>query len=413
MMEHEDIKVALIQQVCTAYRAKFFEKLSERLAQNGFKLTVFFGKPQRGLAYSGIIPNPKTARFNFHYKVLPRIAYEGKLPTSPFDVRRSLILYPTLIFEIGNGNYSITISDTTGELLNTFPLLLISKFILGRKFIIWCGNNMRDNAIRPEDSLVKKIAYVFARQLYKHCDASIACGPGPRRFDIYMGTDPDKISIALNTVDIFYFEETIKTRKMDIETIRSRLGVQGKNCILYVGSLEQRKRVVDLILAFKEVKRLREETALLLIGDGPHRKFLEELCSRERISDVHFLGKIDYADIPLYYALSELFVLPGQGGIAVAEAMASSKPVIITEECNALRSIPNLVKDGENGFVAKSGDVANLTQQIVEILSDAALERRMGMKSRQMAEKHFSTEGMLQGFEQAIYSVVASHVRQH
>jgi glycosyltransferase involved in cell wall biosynthesis len=396
------MKVALLQQVCTAYRAKFFERLSERLAQEGLELTVFFGKPQRGLAYSGIIPDVKKSGFKFDYKVLPKIAYEGKLPASPFHFKRALIFFPTLIFEIGIGKYSITISDTTGELLNTLPLLIVSKFLLGKKYVIWCGNNMRDNALRPDDSIVKKIAYVFARLIYKHCDASIVAGPGPKRFDIYMGTNPDRIFIALNTVDTSHFEDALEARKSEVEYLRRELGVNGQKTILYVGVLEKRKKLEYLILAFKELQKSMKEVALLLVGDGPHRGSLEDLCSREKISNVHFAGRIDYRDIPLYYALSEVFVLPAQGGIAVAEAMASGKPIIITNECNALRSIPNLVKHGENGFVLRSLDVALLAEYILKVLSNPILAKNMGVESRQMAGKYFSTDEMLRGFEQAI-----------
>jgi len=404
-----EVKVALIQQVCTAYRARFFERLSKRLAQKGATLTVFFGKPQRGLTYSGIIPDPKSSGFRFNYKVLPKIAYEGKLPTSPFHFKRSLIFFPTLIFEIGKGKYHLTISDTTGELLNTFPLLIVNKFLLRKKFVIWCGNNMRDNALKASDSIVKKIAYVFARLIYRHCDASIVAGPGPKRFDVYMGTHPSKIFIALNTIDISYFEETIKASKNEIDQIRKKIGVQGKKTIIYVGVLERRKKLENLILAFKELKGSMNEVALLLVGDGPHRKFLEDLCIRQKISGVHFLGKIDYGEIPLYYALSDVFALPAQGGIAVAEAMASGKPIIITEECNALRSIPNLVKHGENGFVVNEPSAASLAQYIIEILSDPVLAKKMGAKSKERAEKYFSTEEMLNGFEQAIDYAIAQN----
>lgn len=404
------IKIALIQQTCTAYRARFFEKLSKRLDEKGFELKIFFGKPQRGLSYSGIIPDPKLSEFKFDYNVLPKIAYEGKLPASPFHFKRALIFFPTLIFEIGNGKYDITISDTTGELLNTFSLLLVNKFLLGKKFVVWCGNNMRDNALKPNDNLVKKVAYIFARIIYKHCDASIVYGPASRRFDIFMGTNPRKIFIALNTVDTLYFEEVIKARNSEIEKLRRELRLQGRKLVLYVGVLEKRKKLENLIFAFKELKKVVGDTALLLVGDGPHRQFLQDLSVKEKIADMYFLGKIAYDDIPLYYALSDVFVLPAQGGITVAEAMVCGKPVIITEECNALRSIPNLMKNGENGYILKEDDVASLTRHMEKILSDPALARKMGLKSKQMAEKHFSTERMLHGFEQAIdYVVQGNH----
>ena len=400
------IKVALLQPTWLVYRARFFEELSKRLARKGFKLTVFFGKPQRGLAYSGIMPSPESCQFGFDCKVLPKIAYEGTLPTSPFHWKRSLILFPSLIFEIIHGRYDVTISDTTGELLNTIPLLFVSKFLLGNKFVVWCGNNIRDNAPRADDSLVKKVAYVFAGLIYRNVDASIAYGPGSKEFDVYMGTPPDKIFTAWITVDIQYFQEATKTFQDQIRPTKRELGIEGRGIVLYVGVLEKRKKLENLILAFKELQKSMDKIALLLVGDGPHREHLQNLCITEKITDVHFLGTVSYDRIPLFYALSDVFVLPAQGGIAVAEAMASGKPVIITEECNALRSIPNLFKHGENGFILKKDDIASLAEHMGKILSDPLLARKMGTKAREMAEEHISTEKMLDGFEQALDYVV-------
>lgn len=404
---NREVKVALIQQVCTAYRARFFERLTTRLAEKRIILTVFFGKPQRGLTYSGIIPDPKSSGFRFDYRVLAKIAYEGRLPTSPFHLKRSLVFFPTLIFEVGNGKYGITISDTTGELLNTFPLFLVNKLLLGRKFVVWCGNNIKDNAPKPSDNIIKKVAYIFARFLYRYCDASIVYGPASKRFDMYMGTPSDKIFVALNTVDTLYFDEIIKTRRDEVEDLRRKLRLQGKKCALYVGVLEKRKKVENLILAFKEVTRVMANSALLLVGDGPHKEFLQDLTVKEKVQNVFFLGNVIYSDIPLYYALSDMFVLPAQGGIAVAEAMACSKPVIITKACNALRSIPNLMENGENGFILEEDDIASMTEHMTRILSDSTLARKMGLKSREMAEKHFSVQKMIHGFEQAIDYVIA------
>lgn len=406
-MTYRQIKIALIQQICTAYRARFFEKLSKRLARKGFKLTALFGKPQRGLTYSGIIPVPKTfSEFGFDYKVLPRIAYEGKLPKSPFHFKRALIFFPTLIFEIVRGRYDIIISSSVGDMLNLFPLFVVNKLLLRKGFIVWCGGNLKDNAPKPNDSIIKKTAYIFARFIFKHYDACIAYGPATQRFHTYLGADQKRIFIALNTVDTLFFEETIKMGKSRIERLRRKLKIVGKKCIIYVGVLEQRKKVDNLILGFKELIKSMNNATLLIVGDGPDKKFLRDLCFKERIRNVHFLGKIAYGDIPLYYALSHVFVLPSQGGIVVAEAMACGKPVIITEECNALRSIPNLVKQGENGFILKVGDIDSLAQHTMKVLSNPVLAKSMGTKSKQMAEEYFSIETMLTGFEQAIDYVV-------
>jgi glycosyltransferase involved in cell wall biosynthesis len=392
----------LIQQTCTVYRARFFEELSNRLAQKGWGLRVFFGKPQRGLTYSGVIPDPKFSGFNFDYKVLPKIAYEGRLPTSPFHWKRSLILFPSLIFEIGHGKYEITISDSTGEMLNILPLLIVNKLILRKKFVLWCGNNIKDNAPKASDSFIKKVAYVFARFIYRNADASIAYGQASKEFDAYMGVPLDKIFIALNTVDTLYFGEAARASTKHIAPMIGELAVAGKKVILYVGVLEKRKKIENLIFAFKDLQKSIDNSTLLIIGDGPNRGDLELLCRRENIGDVQFLGKIGYDKMPLYYALSDVFVLPSQGGIAVAEAMASGKPVIITKECNALRSIPNLVRHGENGFILKEDDIASLAEHMAKVLSDPVLAKNMGARSKQMANTYFSIEKMLRGFEQAI-----------
>ena len=408
LKKHAEIKVALIQQICPSYRVRFFEMLSKRLAENGFKLTVFFGMPRKGLAYSGMIPDPRLSGFKFAYKILPKIGYEGKLPTSPFHFKRSFIIFPTLIFEVGNKRFDITISDTTGLLLNTFPLLIVNKFLLGKKFVIWCGGNIKDNAPRPNDNIIKKIAYVFAGLMYKHCDASIVYGPASRRFDIYMGTHPSKIFIALNTVDTLYFEEAIRERKNEVEHLQEKLGVQGKKCVLYVGVMEKRKKLENLILAFGNLKKSINGAALLLVGDGPHREILQDLSTKEKIKDIYYVGKVSYDNIPLFYALCDVFVLPAQGGIAVAEAMACGKPVIITEECNALRSIPGLVRNSENGFILKEDDIPSLVEHMRKILCDPVLARKMGAESKNIIDKHFSAAMMVQGFERALSYVVAN-----
>jgi glycosyltransferase involved in cell wall biosynthesis len=402
-----EIKVALLQPIWLVYRGRFLEELSKRLARKGFRLTVFFGKPQRGIGYSESIPSAESSLFNFNYKILPKIAYEGKLPTSPFHWKRALVFFPSLIFEITRGKYDVTISDTTGELLNTLPLLIVNKFLLGKKFIVWCGNNIKDNALRAEDSFIKKVAYVFARLIYRNVDASIAYGPGSKEFDMYMGTPPEKIFTAWITIDTQYFQEATKAFQNQIEPMKRTLGIEGKGTVLYVGILEKRKKLENLILAFKELQKSMDNIALLLVGDGPHRGDLQNLCVKEKISDVHFLGKISYNKIPLLYALSDVFVLPAQGGIAVAEAMASGKPVIITEECNALRSIPNLFRHGESGFILKKDDIASLAEHMGKILSSPVLASKIGTTARAMAEQHISTEKMLHGFEQALDYVFA------
>jgi phosphatidylinositol alpha-1,6-mannosyltransferase len=221
-----------------------------------------------------------------------------------------------------------------------------------------------------------------------------------------MGTPPERIFTAWITVDVQYFKEATKAFQNQIQPMKKTLRIQGKRTVLYVGVLEKRKKLENLILAFKDLKKSTDNIALVLVGDGPHKDYLQNLCTIEKITDVHFVGRVGYDRVPLFYALSDVFVLPAQGGISVAEAMSSGKPAIITEECNALRSIPNLFKHGENVFILKKDDIASLAEHLGIILADPALASKMGRLSTEMAEKHLSREKMLQGFEQALDYVI-------
>jgi glycosyltransferase involved in cell wall biosynthesis len=243
--------------------------------------------------------------------------------------------------------------------------------------------------------------------IYRNADATIAYGPGSKEFDMYMGTPPERIFTAWITVDVQYFEEATKAFQNQIQPMKKTLGIQGKRTVLYVGILEKRKKLENLILAFKDLKKSTDNIALVLVGDGPYKDYLQNLCTTEKITDVHFVGKVGYDKVPLFYALSDVFVLPAQGGISVAEAMSSGKPAIITEECNALRSIPHLFKHGENVFILKKDDIASLSEHLGIILADPTLASKMGRLSTEIAEKYLSREKMLQGFEQAIDYVIA------
>lgn len=86
--------------------------------------------------------------------------------------------------------------------------------------------------------------------------------------------------------------------------------------------------------------------------------------------------------------------------MAVIESMAAGKPVVATR----VGGVPDLVEDGRSGFIVEPGDVAGFARCIVELLTDKDLRRRMGQRSRQLAER-FRLETVAGKYRQLYYKV--------
>jgi len=130
----------------------------------------------------------------------------------------------------------------------------------------------------------------------------------------------------------------------------------------------------DVIKVFGGVRRALPAT-LVLAGDGPDRDLAEQEVDRLKLrADVRFLGKVDQvADL---LRGGDLFLLPSQNesfGLSALEAMACGVPVIATRG----GGLPEVVVEGETGYLAPVGAVDEMTERAVALLKDAATHERM------------------------------------
>jgi glycosyltransferase involved in cell wall biosynthesis len=169
--------------------------------------------------------------------------------------------------------------------------------------------------------------------------------------------------------------------------------------VLFVGRLQKRKRIDDLLVACSALPA-EIQPEVCIVGDGPasaeFRAFAEKAYPRAR-----FLGARRGAELEPFYASADLFVLPGTGGLAVQEAMAHGLPVIVGEGDGTQ---DDLVRP-ENGWRVVSGNVDGLTAALREALSDPARLRRMGRESYRIVSEEANLERMVEVFVQALVSV--------
>jgi glycosyltransferase involved in cell wall biosynthesis len=158
-----------------------------------------------------------------------------------------------------------------------------------------------------------------------------------------------------------------------------------KNLILWVGRLGKEKSLDILLKAFSLIQKALPQVKLVIVGDGPERKNLEELVKKLSLN-AEFTGYIPREKLPEYYSRAYLLVSPSTTetqGLTVLEAFACACPVVVA---NAL-GFKDFVKDGENGFFAKPRNKKDFAEKILKILKEHRLRKKLSRNARITAEK--------------------------
>jgi glycosyltransferase involved in cell wall biosynthesis len=168
--------------------------------------------------------------------------------------------------------------------------------------------------------------------------------------------------------------------------------------VLFVGRLQARKRVDNLLhacAALPEGVRPR----LMIVGDGPARGQLETLA-KQVYPPAEFTGDQRGAELEACFAAADLFILPGTGGLAVQQAMASGLPVIVAEGDGTQ---DDLVRP-ENGWRVPPGDLPALTNAMQSALFDPIGLREKGKNAYRVIVEEINLEKMVEVFIVALSS---------
>lgn len=216
--------------------------------------------------------------------------------------------------------------------------------------------------------------------------------------------DETKIRIVPNGVDLQKFKPV-----EGCEKVKHRIGVNNKQCVLFVGRLVPRKALHFLIEAAKHVVKERKETMFVLVGDGPLKNHLISYSEKQGVSDDFvFLGDVHDDVLPTLYNCADVFVLPsiqeGQG-IALLEAQATGKPVVAFN----VSGINEIVLDKETGLLVKPYS-CELADAVLNLLSNRSLREKMGLCGRKFVSENFSWDICAQRMLQ-VYCEASQHAR--
>lgn len=170
--------------------------------------------------------------------------------------------------------------------------------------------------------------------------------------------------------------------------------------LLYVGSLDYLKGVLDLIHAFKIISKERgnRNVRLFIFGNGPLEGKLRSILKTNNLrNDVCLFNYLKNDKLVEYYQNATIFILPSyyEGSPTVLlEAMACGVPVIATR----VGGIPELIKDGKTGLLVPPGDPKALAEAIVYLLDNEKERRRLGKNGRKLVEKNHSIDKMVKKY---------------
>lgn len=194
---------------------------------------------------------------------------------------------------------------------------------------------------------------------------------------------PDKFIEIPNGIEADFFSPG---DKKDALLVANNFSVHDK-VIIFVGGLDSQhffKGVSVLLESFVAISRKYSEAKLLIVGDGNLKAEFQKLAKSLDIEDkVRFVGWINNDALPDYYRLADIFVLPSTEstesfGIVVAEAQACGLPVIVSD----WPGVRSTLADGQTGLLVRSKDVQDLSDKIIQLLSDDNLRHSFGQAGR-------------------------------
>jgi glycosyltransferase involved in cell wall biosynthesis len=241
------------------------------------------------------------------------------------------------------------------------------------------------------------------RWLARMTTALVAVSPEVRDDLVQLGVAPrDRFSVVRLGIQL---EERVADGNGREET-RRVLGIAPDSFTVgWIGRMTAVKRTSDVLLAFKRLRERGVDARLCMVGDGPDREPLERRAHELGIMrNTLFLGYQE--DVAPFYAAFDAMILPsGNEGTPVSaiEALAAGRPVVATR----VGGVPDVVRDGEDGFLVDTGDVDTLADRLAQLAEDPELRQAMGESGRSRVLTRYSVERLIDDVDRLYRSLLA------
>lgn len=307
------------------------------------------------------------------------------------------LINPDIFFKIKKGRYDAVVVH--GWHYATHFLAILAAIFSGSQLLVRAETPLSQERLKPKwKTAFKKTFFYFLRKKA----VFLAIGEENKKFYLSMGVSRDRIFDAPYSVD----NERLHQAFMDLQNkkseIRERMGISAeKTVILFAGKLIAKKNPLDLLRAYERISL--KNKALVYVGDGALKNVLKEYADQNRVPDVFFEGFKNQTEMPEYYRMADIFVLPsGAGetwGLVVNEAMNFGLPAVVSDLAGCAS---DLVKEGENGSVYPCQNIPRLQACLENLIENPALRERMSQEALKKIQG-YSYPAAVRGILRAIW----------
>jgi glycosyltransferase involved in cell wall biosynthesis len=246
---------------------------------------------------------------------------------------------------------------------------------------------------------------LLERWLARVATALVAVSPEVRDDLVALGVArPEKFTVIRLGIEL---RDRVRPDDDGRTQMRRLLGVSPERFVVgWIGRMTAVKRTGDVLLALKALRDRGVDACLCMVGDGPDRNDVEERAHALGIvRHCFFLGYQD--DVAPFYAAFDALLLPsGNEGTPVSaiESLAGGRPVVATR----VGGVPDVVRDGKDGFLVEAGNVDGLADRLAQLAADAALRARMGAAGRERVLARYSVERLLDDIDRLYRDLLAA-----
>jgi glycosyltransferase involved in cell wall biosynthesis len=285
---------------------------------------------------------------------------------------------------------------------------LVARYVRGRRVLLDC-DDYEAGSNRFGGEWQRRVVALFEDYVPRHVHHVTAHTRFLRDRLLALGIPPERITRLPNGVDRERFS---RIDPAQVEALRSKLGLVGKRVVAFIGSLSSPSHPVDLLLdAFARVRRVRPDSALLIVGGGEEFGRLKDQVQQMGLAEASvFCGRIPGTQVPAYYRLADVVVDPvyddevGQSRMPLKlfESWASGVP-FVTGDVGDRRSV---LGSPPAGVLVQPGDPTALSAGILGVLSDPEQARSLCVRGLERVEDYYWD--YLARKMEAIYLSVAS-----
>jgi glycosyltransferase involved in cell wall biosynthesis len=253
----------------------------------------------------------------------------------------------------------------------------------------WCVRNATPAVVMSESTSIDlprcRVKEWLKSCIVSMCSAALVGGSLQAKYVTALGMPADRVFFGYDVVDNDYFKKQTERVRTESGQLRAESGLP-EHYFLWSARFVRSKNLSYLIREYASYHATADTArtsqcpwALVILGDGPERRLLEEQISRLQLDKSILLpGFKQYAELPIYYGLASTFIHASTSepwGLVVNEALACGLPVLVSDRCGCTQE---LVRPGCNGFAFNPGEPGQLTKLML-LLSSCDEERiRLG-----------------------------------